>query len=41
MLREIREPLTPDAMGNLETMFALLHSEKSWITDWINNSGGE
>ena len=32
--------LAPDEMGNLETVFALSNTEKSWITDWTDDSGG-
>lgn len=32
--------LAPDEMGNLETVFALSNEEKSWLTDWTDDSGG-
>ncbi|WP_106124160.1 hypothetical protein [Nesterenkonia sandarakina] len=31
--------LAPDEMGNLENVFALSETEKSWLTEWTDDSG--
>lgn len=33
--------LAPDEMGNLEKVFALSNTEKSWLTDWTDDTGRE
>lgn len=33
--------LAPDEMGNLEQAFALSNTEKSWLTDWTDDTGRE